>query len=464
MERYEIAIIGAGPAGYVGAIRAARTGVPVCLIEEGRFGGVCLNTGCIPTKTLIASSRVLRHAYRASEFGIQIDGSIALDTKRLIERKDKVVEIERQGIMRLVEANGATLIQGHARFIDTHTLRITGPDDIKDIRANNIIIATGSTPKALPFLPFDGVRVFSSDDVLRLTKFPKSLLIIGGGYIGCEFSSMLRPFGVELTIIEAMDRLIPNVDTDIADILAREFKKDDIKVRTGVKITGAKVNDTVTVRLGDGSEATADTALVSIGRRPLISGLGLDDIGVIMKPDGSIIVDSHMMTNVPGVFAVGDVIGNPMLAHVASAECSVAVANALGNQLIMDYTVIPGTIYTNPEIGTIGLTEAHARSMGMDVRAGVMEFRKLGISHAIGEISGMAKIVADAVSDAILGAHVIGDRAADIIHEVAVAMLQGMTASALSRVIHAHPTASEVIMEASQDVQGRAIYTQRKAA
>ncbi|MHB8841120.1 MAG: dihydrolipoyl dehydrogenase [Candidatus Aquicultor sp.] len=464
MERYEIAIIGSGPAGYVGAVTAARAGVPVCIIEKGDFGGVCLNTGCIPTKTLVASAKALRNARRAGEYGIDIGDTIQTSLEKLQTRKDRVVDIEKQGLFKLVEKNDVQILKGHASFNDINTLKISGADGEQTIFSKNIIIATGSKPHALPFLAYDGVKVLSSDDLLRLTKLPDSMLIIGGGYIGCEFASIFSALGTKITIIEALPRLLMNTDEEVSAILAREFKKAGIDVRTNSTLVGTRVDDKVEATIEDGTVFTADIALVAIGRLPSTGGIGHEKIGLETLPNGGIKVNNQMMTNIPGIYAVGDVIGNPMLAHVASAECKVAVANALGNRYMMDYTVIPSGIYTYPEIGSVGITEGQAKDMGMDVKVGSVELRSLGISHASGEIAGKAKIIADAISDRIVGVHVIGERATDIIHEVAVAMYQGMTASALGMVIHAHPTFSELIYEAALDVNGNAIYMQRLAA
>jgi len=463
MDKYDIAIIGSGPAGYEGAIVAARAGANVCVIEKGDFGGVCLNTGCIPTKTLVASSKVLRHARRAGEFGIDIDGSVEASPVSLFGRKNRVIDIERRGLEQLVSKSGVAIIRGHASFIDKNTLKVTEESSEYSIYSKNIIIATGSKPAELSFMRYDGDKVVSSEQFLSLEKIPESLLIVGGGYIGCEFASLLAPLGVDVTIVEAMPRLLMGVDEEIVAILTREFKKDKIDIRTNSKIAGAKIDDKVTLSLEDGSDISGDMALVAVGRRPLTDGLDLDKIGIDRHPNGAIKVDNHMKTNVQGVFAVGDVVGNPMLAHVASAECKVAVSNALGNRLIMDYTVIPAAIYTYPEIASIGLTEAQAREMGMDVAVGKVELRSLGISHAAGEIAGMAKIVSDSVSEAIAGVHIISERATDLIHEVAVSMFHGVSSSELSRVIHAHPTFSEIVLEAAQDVHNEAIHVLKKA-
>jgi len=456
VERYEIAIIGSGPAGYVGAVTAAQAGVPVCIIEKSDFGGVCLNMGCIPTKALVASAKALRNARRAGEYGIDIGGTIQTSLEKLQARKDRVVDIEKQGLVKLVEKSDVQIIKGHASFKDTNSLKISGSDGEKTIFAKNIIVATGSKPHALSFLPYDGVKVLSSDDLLRLAKLPDSMLIIGGGYIGCEFASIFSALGTKITIIEALPSLLTGTDEEVSTILAREFKKVGIDVRTNSTLVGTKVEDKVEAIIEDGTVFTADIALVAIGRVPSTGGVDLEKIGVETLPNGGIKVNNQMMTNIPGIYAVGDVIGNPMLAHVASAECKVAVANALGNRYMMDYTVIPSGIYTYPEIGSVGITENQARDMGMDVKIGRVQLRSLGISHTSGEIAGIAKIITDAISDRIVGAHVIGDRATDIIHEVAVAMYQGMTASALSMVIHAHPTFSELISEAALDVNGDA--------
>ncbi|MEW5706844.1 MAG: dihydrolipoyl dehydrogenase [Actinomycetota bacterium] len=464
MDRYEIAIIGSGPAGYVGAIKAARAGVPTCIIEKGEFGGVCLNIGCIPTKAMVASAKMLRNARRSSEFSVKIDGAISASLEDFYRRKDRIVEVEKKGLINLVESSGAVIKKGHASFLDNNTIKITSDGSEEIIHAKNIVIATGSKPAALPFLPFDGVKVLSSDNMLNLDKLPKSLLVIGGGYIGCEFASIFSALGTKVTIVEALPHILPNMDGDIAKVLDREFRKEKIEIHTNSKIVGAKISDVVTITLEDGTDISAEMALVSIGRRALIDGLGLENTGVSMLPQGIIKVNNQMRTNVPNIFAVGDVIGNPMLAHVASAECKVAIANALGNHFIMDYSVIPSGVFTYPEIGSVGLTENAARQMGMDVKVGSIQLRKIGISHASGEIIGLAKIVTDAISDKIVGAHIIGERATDLIHEIAAAMFQGMTSSMLGRMIHSHPSFSEVIAEAAQDVSGEAIYETRKAA
>jgi len=464
MERYEIAIIGSGPAGYVGAIKAARFGVPVCVIEKDSFGGVCLNRGCIPTKAMVASSKMIRSARRASEFGFNIGGSISFDFNKLAGRASRVVEIEREGLEKLVQDNGATIIRGHASFVDNHTLNITSENGERQIFANNIIIATGSKSAALPFLPYDGEKVFSGEDIFNLSHLPESMIVVGGGYIGCEFSSIFSALGVKITVIEALPSLLPGTDTEISTILEREFRKENIKVLKGGRITGASVTDNVSVTLEDGTVISADVALVAVGRRASTEGLALKNIDLSTMPDGSINVNNQMMTGLHGIYAVGDVVGNPMLAHVASSECRVAVENALGRRFIMDYTVVPSSIYTYPEIGSVGLTEDQARDTGMEVRVGRILVRGLGISHAAGEIVGVAKIVTDAISDNIVGAHMIGERAADVVHEVAVAMFHGLSSSELGRIIHAHPTFSEAILEAALDVHGETIYITKKAA
>lgn len=464
MERYDIAIIGSGPAGYVGAIKAARAGAATCVVEKDDIGGVCLNTGCIPTKTLVASAKVLRHIERASDFGISIDGSVEATIEKLYDHKNKVVDTERQGLTNLIQRSGAVIKRGRASFIDNRTIKVSGPSGEEIIFAKNIIIATGSKPASLPFLPYDGVRVVSSEDLLNLKSLPKSILVVGGGYIGCEFASLFSALGVKITVVEAMPHILPGMDKDIATLLAREFKKNNIEIHTNSKIVEAKVNNNVSLTLENGKTLSGDIALVAIGRRPLTDGLDLENAGVATLPTSAITVNNQMMTNVPGIYAVGDVIGNPMLAHVASAECKVAVANTFGNRYMMDYTVIPGAVYTYPEIGSIGISEDQARQMGMDIRIGAVQLRSLGISHATGETAGMAKIITDSISDTIVGIHIIGERAVDIMHEVAVAMFQGTTSSSLSMVIHAHPTFSEIIAEAAQDAHGEAIHKVIKKA
>lgn len=459
MDKYSIAIIGSGPAGYVGAIKAARRGEPTCIIEKSAFGGVCLNTGCIPTKSLVASAKAIRNARRSQDFGFKIDGKVTAKMADLQKRKDRIVDIERKGLKRLVRESGVDIIEGAASFVDARDIAIDSAQGERIIFAKNAIIATGSVSGSLPFMPFDGAKVFSGEDILLLDKIPASMLIVGGGYIGCEYASLFATFGTRVTVVEALPRILNNTDEEIAAILARELKKDGVRVLVGRKIISADIGEMVSVTLEDGTVISADIALVAVGRKAQTANLGLENAGVGVRKNGTIEVNSQMMTAADGIYAVGDVVGEPMLAHVASAECRVAVENALGRQVIMDYSVIPSAIYTHPEIGGVGLTEAEARAKGMDVRVGRVLMRGLGISHAASEISGMAKIVCDSISDAIVGVHIIGERATDLVHEAALALFQDLSASTLSRMVHAHPTFSEALLEAALDTRGDSIYT-----
>ncbi|MDI6816146.1 MAG: dihydrolipoyl dehydrogenase [Actinomycetota bacterium] len=459
MDKYSIAIIGSGPAGYVGAIKAARSGVPTCIIEKSGFGGVCLNTGCIPTKSFVASAKAIRSARRAQEFGFEIDGDIRIDMSALQKRKDRIVDIERKGLERLVRDSGVDIIEGTASFVDAHNLAINNARGERIIFAKNTIIATGSVSASLPLMPFDGAKVFSGEDVLSVDRIPASMVIVGGGYIGCEYAALFATLGTKVTVIEALPRILNNADEEISEILARELKKAGVKVLSGHKIISAETDGPVSVTLEGGTVVSADIALVAVGRKAHTAGLGLENAGVSVEKNGTIEVNNEMMTTAQGIYAVGDVAGEPMLAHVASAECRVAVENALGRHLIMDYSVIPNAIFTIPEIGSIGLTEADARAKGMEVHVGRVLMRSVGISHAAGEISGLAKIVCDSISDAIVGVHIIGERATDLIHEAGLALFQDLSASTLSRMIHAHPTFSETLLEAALDTHGDSIYT-----
>ncbi|MBS3908896.1 MAG: dihydrolipoyl dehydrogenase [Actinobacteria bacterium] len=459
MDKYMIAFIGSGPASYVGAIKAARSGIPTCIIEKSGFGGVCLNTGCIPTKSFVASAKAIRNAGRAREFGFEIDGDIRIDMAALRKRKDRIVDIERKGLGELVRDSGVDIIEGTASFVDAHDLAINSAQGERIIFAKNTIIATGSVSASLPFMPFDGARVFSGEDILSLESIPSSMVIVGGGYIGCEYASLFATLGTKVTVIEALPRILSNADEEISEILARELKKDGVRVLAGRKIISAQIDGAVSVTLEDGTVVSADVALVAVGRKAYTAGLSLENAGVNVRKNGAVEVNNEMMTTTQGIYAVGDVAGEPMLAHVASAECRVAVENALGKHLIMDYSVIPSAIFTHPEIGGVGLTEAEARAKGMDVRVGRVLMRSLGISHAAGEISGMAKIICDSISDAVVGVHIIGERATDLIHEAALALFQGLSASTLSRMVHAHPTFSEILSEAALDTLGDSIYS-----
>ncbi|MBI5198655.1 MAG: dihydrolipoyl dehydrogenase [Nitrospirae bacterium] len=461
----KIVVVGAGPGGYVSAIRAAQLGAKVTIIEDTEVGGTCLNRGCIPTKAIIASTDVLDKIRDAEEFGFEIKGDISFSLKKIMERKEKVVNTLVKGIKGLFKGLGIELLEGKGRLFSPGKVKATLKDGTdKEVDADKIIIATGSRPLNIPAFPFDGERILSSDDVLKIKEVPKSLIIIGAGVIGCEFANIFRSLDTEITIVEMMPHAVSTEDEEISEILGKELKKRKIKLILNTKVEKViKENGGVVVTLTDGSEIRAEKMLVSIGRAFNTEGIGLEEVGINKGRRGEILVNDMMETNIPGIYAIGDVVGGIMLAHVASTEGMVAVENALGGNRVMDYRVVPSGIFTSPEIGSVGLREKDTSEKGYNINIGRFPFRALGKAHASGEITGMVKIIADAKDDKVLGVHIIGPHATDLIHEAALAMKMGTTARDIAHTVHAHPTFSEAIMEASEDVHGMAIHIPKKS-
>jgi dihydrolipoamide dehydrogenase len=471
----KIVIIGGGPGGYVAAIRAAQLGAHVTVIEQDKVGGTCLHRGCIPTKSMVAAVQVYEKVKKASEYGIVLEGEPRWDFAKLMDRTRSVVDLQHRGIRNLFKSWGVELIEGRGRLIGPRTVEVVlrGGDKMM-VQADRVIVATGSRPALLPLFPFDGEAVLTSDDALDLNKIPKSLLIVGAGVSGCEFASIFRLLGTEVTLVEMLPRSLSTEDEEIAAVLEREFKKDKISLLCNCRIDsmhrvqssalGGSGGGEVVARLSDGQEIQADQALITIGRTFNTQGLGLEEVGVRLGSKGQIQVNEYMETTVPGIYAIGDVVGPPMLAHKASREGIVAVGHVLGlgDSTKMDYSIIPAGIFTIPEIGSVGLTEQQAIAKGHSLRIGRFHFRGLAKSHVIGEITGMIKVVSDSHSDKILGVHIIGPHATDLIHEAATAMSLGAKAADIGRVVHAHPTLSEALMEAFEDTHGQAIHLPKK--
>lgn len=460
----KLAVLGSGPGGYVAALKAARMGAEVTVIEDREVGGTCLNLGCIPTKSLIASAEAFGKAKRLEEFGIDLSGEIRPNLAKMVERKNKVVSAQIRGIRSLFKSWGITLVEGRGALLSAEQIEVRKKDGSTDIiTADKIIIATGSRPAQLPLFPVDGERILSSDHAVALGSLPKSMIIVGAGVIGCEFASILRELGTEVTIIEMMPGALSTEDREIAEVLEREFKKKKIRLLTGVKANRLEPLDSgVLVSLDTGEEIVAEKLLVSIGRALNSDNLGIEALGMHKGQRGEILVDDKMETNVAGIYAVGDVTGEPLLAHVASKEGIVAACNACGMDIKMDYSVIPAGIFTSPEIGSVGLREHEAADRGIKVKIGRFQFRALGKAHAIGEITGMVKIIADANTGKVLGMHIIGPHASDLVHEGALVMQAGLTAAAVAGMIHAHPTLAEGIMEAAADADGMAIHVMKQ--
>jgi len=456
-----LTIIGAGPGGYVAAIRAAQRGAQVTVVEESEVGGTCLNWGCIPTKTLIASTEALEHARNSAEFGIELTGEVRYNLNKIRERKNKVVATQIKGIRALFKSQGITLIPGKGSLLSEDVVRSVQKDGTtQDIRSDRIIIATGSRPARVAGFPFDGETVMTSDDAVQLKSVPKQLLIIGAGVIGCEFAFIYRSLGSAVTLVELLPRALSTEDEELSGIIERELKKAKITLITSASVVtiGKTDGDVLTASLSNGQAIKADAVLVSIGRSLNTERLRLEDAGLVAGKRGEITVNEKMETNIPGIYAVGDVTGKMMLAHVASHQGIVAAENALGGDVRMDYASVPAGIFTRPEIGSVGLREHQAREQGIAVSVGRFPYRALGKAHAAGEITGLFKVIADASTDRVLGVHICGARASDLVHEGALAIRMGATARQLGDMVHAHPTFAEGIMEAAEDVRSMAIH------
>ena len=463
MDKYKIVIIGAGSAGYVGAIRAAQLGVSVCLVESRELGGVCLNWGCIPTKTILTSAKLYSRWRKSAGLGVEIHGEPSLDLEKIRERRDRVIRTQRNGIESLLRSHGITLLRGKGRLVDPETVRVTGPDGEKAIAGEKIILATGSRPKPLPSIPFDGEVVLSSDNAVELGSIPEKLLIVGSGSIGSEFAFIYAGFGSRVTVVEMLERALPLEDRDVSAVVEREMKKRGIEFIPRTKVeTLLRKGDGATVLLEDGSELEVNRVLLSIGRSYNTESLNLSAAGVSIREDHSIQVNDRLETTRRNIYAAGDCIGGRLLAHVASREAVVAVENCLKTPRSVNYSQIPGCTFTVPEVASVGMTEDQARESGTEIRIGRFDLRALGKAHADDEIEGFVKIVVESASDRVLGAHIVGNEASCLIHEIAVAMRASVPARDLGETVHAHPTLSEAVMEAAADAGGRAIHKPRR--
>ena len=467
-----IAILGAGPGGYVAAIRAAQLGARVTVIEREKLGGVCLNWGCIPSKSLLSVVELGDKLKKAEDLGLMLQAPATYDLARMVARKDKVVATLVKGIATLFKGWGIEQVVGQGVIKNAGTLAVTLPDGAqREIHADALVIATGSSWPNLPQFPIDGRQIVTSQQILDLTQVPASLAILGGGVEGCEFAALYSGLGTEVTILELMPRLLPLEDEEISSTIERELKKRGVTVVTGTTVEKAeRSSESLVLSLKDGTTITTEKLLVSVGRGFNSQGIGLEQVGVALGRRGEVLVDEHLRTNVPDIYAIGDVTGKAMLAHVASTQGVVAVENILGHQRTIDYTVIPAGIFTLPEIGRVGLTEQQARARaeknGKDpnqaVKVGRFRYGALGKAQATGETTGFYKVIADAETDRILGMHMLGAHAADLIHEPALAMQVGATATQVAHLIHAHPTLAEGVMEAMEDLDGAAIHQLRK--
>jgi dihydrolipoamide dehydrogenase len=469
MASYDVVVIGAGTGGYVAAIRAAQLGKRVAVVEKQKaLGGTCLIWGCIPTKALLEHAHAMKIVQSATEWGVMLPyGQPAIDMAQVQARKDKIVGGLTKGVEFLFKKNKIDWIKGTARLLGTGKVEVVNGEK-QTLAAPEIVIATGSAPRSVPGIEIDHTRIITSDEAIHLREVPKSLVIMGSGAVGVEFASIYRRFGSEVTIIELLPRLVPVEDEAVSAELARSFKKQGVTSLTGTKVTKATasasgVNIEAQTPDGKTQEISADLLLVATGRAPVSSGLGAEELGITMEK-GYIRVDSMYRTSVPNISAIGDVITvdgapHPQLAHVSSAE-GILVAERLAGKEVkpINYDHVPSCTYCDPEIGSVGLTEAEARSRGYDVRVGSFPFGVLGRAKMAGETEGFVKIVADAKYDEVLGVHMIGPRSTELVAEAVLALRLECTVEELVKTIHAHPTFSEAVGEAAHATHGAAIH------
>lgn len=457
MNTYDVAIIGSGPGGYVAAIRCAQLGMKTAIIEKyPTLGGTCLNVGCIPSKALLDSSHHYEDALKHfKDHGIDIPGEIKLNFKRMIERKQDVVDQNTKGIVYLMDKNKVDVYEGLGSFKDATHVNIKKNDGKTEIiEAKNIIIATGSKPATLPFIKIDKKRIITSTEALSLKEVPKHMVVIGGGVIGLELGQVYRRLGAEVTVVEYMDRILYSMDSSQSKELTKVMKKQGVKFQLSHKVNGVSVKgNEVTVTAKDKNDKevtfTGDYCLVSVGRRPFTDGLAADKAGIKISERGMVEVNDHLQTNIKNIYAIGDVVRGAMLAHKAEEE-GVFVAEVIaGQKPHIDYNLIPGVVYTWPEVASVGKTEEELKESKVDYKVGQFSMRALGRSRASGDMDGFVKILADKKTDEVLGVHMVGARVADLIAEAVVAMEFRASAEDIARMSHAHPTYAEAVKEAA---------------
>ncbi|MEE8466783.1 MAG: dihydrolipoyl dehydrogenase [Dehalococcoidia bacterium] len=464
-SNYDLVVIGSGPGGYVAAIRAGQLGLKTAIIEKEELGGVCLNWGCIPSKSLLKNAEIVSYVKRADEFGLKMDNFHA-DYSVAIDRSRKVVDRNTKGVAFLLEKNKVDHIQGTGKIVGAGKVEVAPNADSSEaknvIEAKAIIIATGARPRSIPPLPIDGEKVITSRESIVLRDLPSSIVIVGGGAIGVEFAYIYKMYGVQVTIVEMLPRLVPSEDEDISALLERAFKRHRIDFLTGAAVTGVDTTGsgvTVTVdKEGAAQSLECDKVLVAIGVQPNVEDLGLETVGIATDRTG-IIVDEKMATNVAGIYAIGDVNGKMPLAHVASAQAAVAVETIAGLETQpLDYTYMPRATYCLPQIASFGLTEAQAREQGKEIKVGTFNVQANGKALAMGETAGMVKLVVDAKYGELLGGHMIGPEVTELLGELSMTRLLEGTILELGWAVHAHPSLSEMLKEAALGAQGRAIH------
>ncbi len=460
MAKHDLIIVGAGPGGYVAAIRAAQLGFDTaCVEQEPALGGTCLRVGCIPSKALLESSeKYLETQGALKEYGIDVSGA-SLNLANMHKRKDKVVKMLTGGVAGLFKKNGVTRYEGTASFSAPGKLTVSGQDGDTELEAERIIIATGSSSVVLPGIEIDGKVVGTSTDAIAYDQVPEHLVVIGAGYIGLELGSVWSRLGAKVTVVEFLDRILPGMDAEIAADALKLFKKQGLEFKLGAKVTSAKAQgDKAVVEIEGQEPLEADRVLVAVGRKPNTDGLNVEAIGLELDKRGFVPVDEHFKTKVSGVYAIGDVIGGAMLAHKAEEEgiaCVEGIATGVGH---VNYGAIPGVAYTEPEIASVGKTEEQLKEEGVEYKKGTFPFVANGRARALGHTDGKVKVLADAKTDRLLGVHILGSRAGDLIAEAVAALEFGASAEDVARTSHAHPTLAEAFKEAAMAVDERAIH------
>ena len=459
MDSYDLVIIGAGPGGYVCAFRAAQLGLKVALIEKrATLGGTCLNVGCIPSKALLHSSEHVAFAKtHAAAHGIKL-GSVEIDLPTMLKRKDEVVAKNTGGLTLLAKARKVTVLTGEAAFTSATTVAVKGENGVTEVTAKNIVIATGSAPVELPFMKFDGKTVVSSDHAIAFPEVPKKLIVVGGGVIGVELGSVWSRLGADVTVVEFLPKIIATYDDDIVRNFTRLMQKQGLKIEVGAKVTGFAKGVLTAERGEEKLSFPADKVLVAVGRRPYTDALGLDKAGVELDDKKRIKVDNHLRTTARNIWAIGDVVAGPMLAHKAEEDGAAVAEWIAGKAGHVNWDLVPAIVYTHPEVASVGLGEDEAKKRGIAVNIGKFNFAANGRAIAADATDGYVKIIADAKTDKILGAQILGANAGELISEIVTHMEYGGSAEDLGRTIHAHPTMSEAIKEAGLAVSKSAIH------
>ncbi|MFW0736895.1 dihydrolipoyl dehydrogenase [Flavobacterium sp. T12S277] len=456
MSSFDVVIIGSGPGGYVSAIRCAQLGFKTAIVEKyNSLGGTCLNVGCIPSKALLSSSHHYAEIAHFADHGIEVSGDVKINLEKMIARKQAVVDQTVGGINYLMDKNKITVFNGLGSFVDATHIAVAKADGTSEtIEAKYTVIATGSKPSSLPFIKIDKERIITSTEALALKEVPKHLVIIGGGVIGIELGQVYLRLGAQVSVVEFMDRIIPGMDSALSKELTKVLKKQGMKFYVSHKVKSVERNgDAVVVQAENAKGETitleGDYSLVSVGRRPYTDGLNADKAGVIISDRGQVEVNDHLQTNVPNIYAIGDVVRGAMLAHKAEEEGTMVAEILAGQKPHIDYNLIPGVVYTWPEVATVGQTEEQVKASGTEYKVGSFPFKALGRARASGDLDGFVKIIADAKTDEVLGVHMIGARTADLIAEAVTAMEFKASAEDISRMSHAHPTFAEAVKEAA---------------